>query len=161
MNYDATALIKNNELKMENETLKPFLSGLMKENGELAFRINNAHRIAGTQSPLKMNWRMSYGYEPRRPVEWTIDEHAGGGRKAKRSKRSKRSKSRRSKRSKHGGDPTPTPTPNPTVSVPQFSGSQNAGANGNIMGSNHVAMKAGAQAALDNPNAAPSNTVLP
>jgi hypothetical protein len=99
MNYDATALIKNNELKMENETLKPLLPGLIKENGELVFRINNAHRIAGTQSPLKMNWRMSYGDEPRRPIEWTIDEHAGGGRKTKRSKQSK-SRSNRSKQSK-------------------------------------------------------------
>ena len=100
MNYDATALIKNNELKMENETLKPLLPGLIKENEELAFRINNAHRIAGTQSPLKMIWGMSYGDEPRRPIGWTIDEHAGGGRKAKRSKRSNRSKRpNRSKRS--------------------------------------------------------------
>jgi hypothetical protein len=96
MNYDATALIKNNELKMENETLKPLLPGLIKENEELAFRINNAHRIAGTQSPLKMNWGMSYGDEPRRPIEWTI---AGGGMKTKRSKQSK-SRSNRSKQSK-------------------------------------------------------------
>ena len=97
MNYDATALIKNKELKMENETLKPLLPGLIKENEELAFRINNAHRIAGTQSPLKMIWRMSHGDEPRRPIEWTIDEHAGGGRKTKRSKQSK-SRSKQSKR---------------------------------------------------------------
>jgi hypothetical protein len=42
------------------------------------------------------------------------------------------------------------------VSVPQFQ-QAGASANGNILGSNHVAMKAGAQAAFDNPNAPPSN----
>jgi hypothetical protein len=47
------------------------------------------------------------------------------------------------------------------VPVPQFAGAHNAGANGNSLSSNHVAMLAGAQAALDDPNAAPSNTSLP
>jgi hypothetical protein len=42
------------------------------------------------------------------------------------------------------------------VSVPQF---QQAGtaANGNILGSNQVAMNAGAQAKFDNPKAPPAN----
>jgi hypothetical protein len=108
----------------------------------------------------------------------------GGSKRSKRSRKSKRSKSKRSKskrskskrskskrskskrsKSKRGGQPTPTPspspTPKPTVPVPQFSGAHNAGANANSSSSNHVAMLAGAQAALDNPNAAPSNTSLP
>ena len=88
--------------------------------------------------------------------------------KSKRSRKSKRSKSKRSRKSrrsksKRGGQPTPSPspTPKPTVPVPQFAGAHNAGANGNSLSSNHVAMKAGAQAAYDDPNAAPSNTRLP
>ena len=94
----------------------------------------------------------------------------GGGKrsKSKRSRKSKRSKSKRSRKSrrsksKRGGQPTPSPspTPKPTVPVPQFAGAHNAGANGNSLSSNHVAMKAGAQAAYDDPNAAPSNTRLP
>ncbi len=82
-----------------------------------------------------------------------------------RSKRSK-SKSRRSKsksrRSRRGGQPTPTPsaTPTPTATVPQFSGSQNAVANANSLGSNSVAMKAGALSKYDDPTAPPSNTKL-
>jgi hypothetical protein len=82
-------------------------------------------------------------------------------RKSKRSKRSKRSRKSKRSKSKRGGQPTPTPspspTPKPTVLVPQFLGAHNAGANGNSLSSNHVAMIAGAQAALDNPNAAPSS----
>jgi hypothetical protein len=42
------------------------------------------------------------------------------------------------------------------VSVPQFQ-QAGASANGSILGSNDVAMKAGAQSALDNINAPPSN----
>jgi hypothetical protein len=51
--------------------------------------------------------------------------------------------------------PTSSTNP-PTVSVPQF---QQAGpaANGTILGSNDVALKAGAQSALDNPKAPPAN----
>jgi hypothetical protein len=44
------------------------------------------------------------------------------------------------------------------VPVPQFAGAHNAGANGNSVITNHVAMQSGAQAAYDNPNAPPSNT---
>ena len=74
----------------------------------------------------------------------------------------KRGKSRRGK-SRRGGQPTPTPTPtpNPTVSVPQFAGSHNAGANANSTDANNVAMIAARQSALDNTNAPPSTTTLP
>jgi hypothetical protein len=43
------------------------------------------------------------------------------------------------------------------MSVPQFN---NAGADENSKLTNHVATKAGMQAALDNPNGPTSNTVL-
>jgi hypothetical protein len=46
------------------------------------------------------------------------------------------------------------------MSVPQFAGAHNAGANENSKLTNHVAVKAGSQAALDNPNGPTSNTVL-
>jgi hypothetical protein len=42
------------------------------------------------------------------------------------------------------------------VSVPQFQ-QAGAAANGSILGSNQVAMNAGAQAKFDNPKAPPSN----
>ena len=76
--------------------------------------------------------------------------------------KSRRGKSRRGK-SRRGGQPTPTPTPtpNPTVSVPQFAGSHNAGANANSTDANNVAMIAARQSALDNTNAPPSTTTLP
>ncbi len=85
-------------------------------------------------------------------------------RRSKSKSRRSKSKSRRSRarRSKRGGQPTPTPsaTPTPTATVPQFSGSQNAVANANSLGSNSVAMKAGALSKYDDPNAPPSNTKL-
>ena len=85
---------------------------------------------------------------------------SGGSKRSDHKRRSKRSdhkrRSRRSRRSRRGGNPTPTPSAKPTVPVPQFQ-QAGASANASILGSNHVAMKAGAQAAFDNPNAPPSN----
>jgi hypothetical protein len=100
----------------------------------------------------------------------------GGSKRSKRtvskrkrtvSKRSKRTVSKRkrtvSKRSKRGGDATPTPTPTPTpkpsvMTVPQFAGAHNAGANTNSIVTNNVATNAAAQATLDDPNAQPAAT---
>jgi len=45
------ALIKNRELNTVD---------LKDENYRLKFNINRAHRVAGTTSPLKLNWKMSY-----------------------------------------------------------------------------------------------------
>ena len=84
--------------------------------------------------------------------------------RSRKSKRSKRSKSKRSRRSKRGGQPTPmpspspSPTPKPTVPVPQFAGAHNAGANGNSLSSNFVAMHANKLATYDDPNGPVSTT---
>ena len=87
-------------------------------------------------------------------------DHKRRSKRSDHKRRSKRSdhkrRSRRSRRSRRGGNPTPTPSAKPTVPVPQFQ-QAGASANASILGSNHVAMKAGAQAAFDNPNAPPSN----
>ena len=97
---------------------------------------------------------------------------SGSGMKGGRTNKSRRSKSKRSRskskrsrsksKSKRGGQPTPTPsaTPTPTATVPQFAGSQNAVANANSVGTNSVAMKAGALSKYDDPNATPSYTKL-
>jgi len=88
----------------------------------------------------------------------------GGSKRSRKSKRSKRSKSKRSRRSKRGGQPTPmpspspSPTPKPTVPVPQFAGAHNAGANGNSLSSNFVAMHANKLATYDDPNGPVSTT---
>jgi hypothetical protein len=57
---DFNALIENRALRAENETLKSLFPDLNKLNRELVFKVNSAHRIAGTKSPLKLNWKMSY-----------------------------------------------------------------------------------------------------
>jgi len=44
------------------------------------------------------------------------------------------------------------------MTVPQFAGAHNAGANANIVGSNSVLTKAAANAKFDNPYAPASNT---
>jgi len=62
-----------------------------------------------------------------------------------------------SKRSKRGGDATPTPKPS-VLTVPQFAGAHNAGANANSVGTTHVATNAAAQATLDDPTAQPAAT---
>ena len=99
MNYDETnALIENKALKIENETLKrryPNWNQLMEDNRKLAIQINKAHRIAGTQSPLKIHWKMSYGEGNEYYISTT------GGKKARKTaKKSKRSKSRSKRSSK-------------------------------------------------------------
>ena len=62
INHDETNMMKaNKELKLENENLKrsyPNWKQLIEDNRELAFNINKAHRIAGTKSPVILDWKM-------------------------------------------------------------------------------------------------------
>jgi hypothetical protein len=63
---DEYKMIENRELNAKNEMVENresntnVLKKLMDENYLLKFNINRAHRLAGTKSPLRLNWHASY-----------------------------------------------------------------------------------------------------